>query len=428
LTPLQRGRLRPKGFLGWWAVGGVAVLQLLMSALWGSSFGLYVVALTNAFGWSKAALSTGYALAQLEGGIVGPFLGAFIDRVGARRVIAGGVVLLGGGLMLMSTITTVAGFFVAMLVVGLGVAASGWVATTAAIVPWFVRYRARAMALSAAGASIGGLLVPLVAAAVETLGWRETLMLSGLITLVVGLPVTGLLRRDPERYGQLPDGRAPTLPERDDAPPPDAGGDFTLREAMRTSSFWLLGLGHASALLVVSAVLVHLVAHLTEDRAFSLAGAAAMVAVLTVVSLVGQLTGGAFGDRFEKRFVAAWAMGGHAAALLVLAWGPGTAAVVLAVSLHGLAWGVRGPLMGAIRADYFGARHFGAIIGTSMAIAMVGQLLGPIIAGGLADVLGDYRLGFTILAVVAAAASGAFAAARAPQGRGGSPQVTRGSS
>jgi sugar phosphate permease len=410
--------LRPGGVLGWWAVGGVAMLQLIMSALWWSSFGLYVVAFTTAFAWSKTALSTGYALVQLQGGITGPVLGALVDRVGARRVVAAGVVLLGVGIFLMGRIETLAGFYGAMLLVGLGAAAAGWVPMTAALIPWFVRYRARAMALSAAGASVGGLLVPLVAAAIESIGWRETLQLSGLLTIAIGLPVAGLLRRDPERYGQRPDGHTAARPEREGAPVPAApleGPQFTLREAMRTSPFWLLGVGHGAALLVVSAVSVHLVAHLTLDRGFGLAGAAAMVAVLTIVSLIGQLAGGVFGDRFEKRFVAAWGMMGHAAALLVLAWGPGTASVVLAVSLHGLAWGLRGPLMGAIRADYFGARHFGVILGASMLLAMVGQLLGPIIAGTLADILGDYRMGFTVLAVLAAASSAAFAAARAPQ-------------
>jgi MFS family permease len=159
---------------------------------------------------------------------------------------------------------------------------------------------------------------------------------------------------------------------------------------------------------------VHLIAHLNEDRGFSLGFAATVMAVLTLVTILGQLAGGVFGDRYDKRLVALVAMLLHAAALLVLAWGPGFASVATFVALHGFAWGVRGPLMGAMRADYFGGRHFGSIMGASVLIVMVGQLLGPIIAGTLADALGDYRLGFTVLAVLAAAASTTFWLATAP--------------
>jgi sugar phosphate permease len=409
-------RPRPRGFLGWWVVAAAAVLQLLQSALVGNSFGVYVVALTSAFGWSKTVLSTGYALSQFESGVVGPLLGGLIDRVGARRVVAAGVVLLGVGLFMLGAVRSLPGFYAAMLVLGLGTGASGWVATTAAVVPWFVRQRARALAMTAAGASVGGLLVPLVAAAVDAFGWRETLMASGALVLVVGLPLTGLVRRDPARYGQHPDGQAAPGPSRHPRAPatPDPESTFTVREALRTRAFWLLGAGHGGALMVVSAVVVHLIAYLSEDRGFTLAAAASVMGLVTLTSLVGQVAGGVFGDRFEKRLVAALAMLAHAASLLVLAWGPGTASVLVFAVLHGLAWGVRGPLMGAIRADYFGAKHFGAILGLSMLLAMVGQLAGPIAAGTLADLLGDYRLGFTVLAGFAVLGWAAFTASRPP--------------
>jgi MFS family permease len=414
---------RPARFHGWTVAGAGAFLQLLSSALFAQSFGVYVVALTAAFGWSKTILSTGYALAQLEGGLLAPLQGWLLDRFGPRRVIAVGVLSFGAGLVALSTVTTVAGFYGGMLLTGLGVVFAGYLSVTVAIVPWFVRLRAKALALAAVGLSVGGLLVPVIAGSVEGFGWRATLGGSGVVMVLLGLPAALLMRRDPGRYGQAPDGLAPDgraseggEPGRtSQRPHVDRRDEFTLRAALRTRAFWMLSIGHGSALLVVSAVVVHLIAHLAEDRGYGLPAAAGVMAALTVVSILGHLGGGLFGDRFDKRLVALLAMLAHAAALLVLAWGRGSAAVVLFVVLHGVAWGVRGPLMGAMRADYFGGRHFGSIMGASLLIVMVGQLLGPMVAGSLADALGDYRLGFTVLAGLAGAASTSFWLATPPR-------------
>ena len=71
--------------------------------------------------------------------------------------------------------------------------------------------------------------------------------------------------------------------------------------------------------------------------------------------------------------------------------------------------------MQAIRADYFGRRAIGKILGVSALIVAIGQVCGPMIAGAMADATGDYRLGMTVLACVAAAGSLMFLAARSPR-------------
>ncbi|MDF1522078.1 MAG: MFS transporter [Trueperaceae bacterium] len=413
--------LARRPFYGWSVVGGAMGLQGLQAMLFSQAFGLYVVALTSELGWSAAAIASGYALVQLLGGLMGPVQGWLLERLGARRVAAVGVVVFGTGLVTASQVTTLAAFTAAMAVTGVGVALSGFLTLTSAIVPWFHRRRATALSLMSLGMSIGGLLVPVVAASVVAFGWRPTLAASGVAIAVLGLPLASLLRRDPARYGQELDGGPGGLPdaihggariaERDPA------RDFTLRQALRTRAFWAIGVGHGSALLVVAAVVVHLVPHLESGVGLSLQAAATVVAALTATTAVAQVVGGAIGDRFPKRRVAQVAMFSHAAALLSLAWVPGWWGVVAFVLLHGWAWGSRGPLMGAMRADYFGATHFASIMGASALIIMGGQLAGPVIAGVLADVFGDYRWGFTALAALAALGSVAFVLATPPKGR-----------
>jgi MFS family permease len=104
----------------------------------------------------------------------------------------------------------------------------------------------------------------------------------------------------------------------------------------------------------------------------------------------------------------------HAAALLLLATATTFWMVLAFAVLHGLAWGMRGPLMSAIRADYFGSLAFGTITGISSMIAMIGMMAGPLVAGMLADRTGSYVPGFSVLAALAAVGSVFFVLARRP--------------
>ena len=82
--------------------------------------------------------------------------------------------------------------------------------------------------------------------------------------------------------------------------------------------------------------------------------------------------------------------------------------------IHGVAWGLRGPMMQAIRADYFGVRSIGMILGISSMVIVIGQIGGPMITALLADLTGNYRAGFTVLAALVGAGSMFFMLAKKP--------------
>jgi MFS family permease len=104
----------------------------------------------------------------------------------------------------------------------------------------------------------------------------------------------------------------------------------------------------------------------------------------------------------------------HMSGLLLLTYAFNLAMVIGFAALHGAAWGLRGPFMQALRADYFGRSAIGMILGLSFLVIMVGQVGGPMIAGFLADLTGNYRLGFTVLALLAGLGSAFFLAAKKP--------------
>jgi sugar phosphate permease len=399
------GRRERRLFYGWLIVGAGMAMQAMINLLLGSAFGSYVAVLRQDYGWSKTVFAGAYAMQQIESGLLGPLQGTLIDRFGPRATMRVGVALFGLGFIVFSQMNSIATFYAAFVLIALGSSLGGYFPITVTVVNWFSRRRSTALGLVSAGMAIGGLLAPIVAWSLSTNGWRATAFASGVLIMLVGFPITGVMRHTPEAYGERPDGeRATDSTNRDSSgpvAPPASDPGFTASQALRTRAFWCIALGHASALLVVAAVNVHLVSFLKEDEGFSVTAGATVVALLTASSLVGQVGGGFLGDRFTKRKVVILCMLGHALALLILANAVAVWMVVLFALLHGLSWGTRGPLMAAIRADYFGRTAFGAISGYASLVITAGTISGPLLAAVLADRLGDYRVGFTVLAFLA---------------------------
>jgi sugar phosphate permease len=265
------------------------------------------------------------------------------------------------------------------------------------------------------GLAFSGLATPLVAWSLQTYGWRPTAFYSGVLAIVVGFPLALVMRNKPEDYGLKVDGAVESLAEKSSATQEkEATRDFTAREALRTPAFWLLSLGHGFALFVVHTVLVHAITHLKEGLGFSLAAAALVMGMVTAFQIVGVMIGWWIGDRYDKRLISAACMLAHACGLLLLTYAFHMWMLVAFAVLHGTAWGLRGPFMQAIRADYFGRAAIGMILGLSYMIIIIGQMGGPLIAGAFADAHGNYRYGFTLLAILAALGSFFFLLAKKP--------------
>jgi sugar phosphate permease len=328
--------------------------------------------------------------------------------------------MFGIGFMLFSLVDSILSFYLCFVLIALGSSLGGFATLMVAIVSWFNRHRAKAIAVSQLGFSVGGLSVPLVILLLEAYGWRTTALISGIAVLVIGLPLVQVVRHRPEDYGELPDGEFPPDPEEQGSAGSQAqvgpvSRDFTAREAMRTSAFWLISVGHALALLSVSAIMVHLIAHLTEGMDYSMAEAGGVVALLTGFQMLGQLLGGYLGDRFDKRIICAVCMVAHAAGLMMVAFASSFFMVLAFTMLHGLGWGTRGPLMVALRADYFGPSSFGTIMGFSSLIVMLGMSSGAVFAGVMADIYGNYEIALSVLAVLSLLGSFCFLGARRPE-------------
>ncbi len=413
----EQSAVRPSTrFDGWRIVWGGALIQTLHSGLVFNAFSLIAVQLHTEFGWSNKILGGAFALNRAESGLLGPIQGWLTDRWGARNVLRLGAVVMAFGLVLFATVDSILEFYLFYLIVALGSSLAGFLPITVVVVHWFERKRSRALAYAQMGFAVGGSLAFVFGILLEAVGWRKASLISAVLTLAVILPVAQVFHQRPADVGQFIDGIDP------DGPPSNApqrtaiqsNVHFTPQEALRTRAFWFISLGHASALLVVGASMAHLAIYLREEIELPSWHISVVVGALPAMMGAGQIIGGLLGDRHDKRVLVTLAMLGHGFGLMLLALATNPVLVWGFVLFHGFAWGVRGPIQSSMRADYFGATDFGKIMGYSSLIVMFGMVIGPILAGVLADVTGSFKIGFFILAAAATSGSLWFFFAKPP--------------
>lgn len=399
---------------GWHVSGAAGGLQFMQAGLLHQGFGAYLAVLNQEMGWSRSALAGAAAMQSMESALLGPVLGWIIDRFGPRMVILIGVLLFGAGFMLMSQAQTLPGFYVAVAIIAVGSSMCGFFPLQVTIIRWFDRGRARALSIVGMGLALGGTFVPVVAWSLVNMGWRFTAFASGVMVIVIGVPLARIFWRGPPASAQMP-AAAVAAEQGDEIVPSDPGEpQYSARQALRTRAFWLLAIGHALALFVVMGVNVHAINHMSNGLGYRVEQASLIIMLVTIFQIIGVLIGGIVGDRMDKRLLCAGCMVMHAGGMFLLTFASAWWMLVAFAMLHGTGWGLRGPLMQAIRADYFGRKSIGMILGLSSLVIVVGQVGGALVAGITADLTGDYRLGFFILATLAGIGSWMFLLATKP--------------
>ena len=431
------GQLTGRVFYGWWIVLAGSVSMALGGGLFFNGFGFFFEPIRQHFGWSVTLLSGAFALTRVESGFLGPLEGYLIQRFGPRAVMTVAFVVFGLGFLLLSRVSSPLTFYLAFIVLATGAGSAGFSAVMACINNWFRRKRASAIGFAMLGMGLGGVVFPpTLAFGFDNYSWKTVSLACGVFVLVVGMVISRVVRYDPEPYGYLPDGvssgpneipetgTSQTSAQRERRRELPAEYDFGVLEALKTRAFWLMSIGHAMALLVISTVSLHQVPFLETQLGFSKASTAVVVMVLMGTSMLGQLAGGYLGDRFPKNYMVAVTILGHSGGLFLLATADGYPQVMVSAVVQGLAWGMRSPVLTSMRGDYFGRRSFAVIMGFSQAVTMVGMIIGPILSGYFADNY-SYELGFKVIAASTAPGVLMFVWLKSPQPSRATPTAAR---
>jgi MFS family permease len=194
-----------------------------------------------------------------------------------------------------------------------------------------------------------------------------------------------------------------------------AAYSFTLAEAVRTRAFWLPSFGNGLGGLAQSAVMVHLFLHLEQGIGLSRAAAALVWTVTSMVNIPSRLLVGILGDRLPKHLVLGTCMGMMGVGVLVLGLAQSMPAALVLAVLYGAGWGGRAPIQNSIQGEYWGLTSLGKITGMLHSFAVPLSIAGPVVAGVLADVQGDYRIVFLSFAVISLIGAGLTLLASQPK-------------
>jgi len=172
-----------------------------------------------------------------------------------------------------------------------------------------------------------------------------------------------------------------------------------VREAIGRPAFWTLTLASGLSLMAHGAILAHQVPYLI-GRGYSPVFAAGVAGLLGIASLPSRVVLNLLSDRFGPRalLVLSTALLAAGIGLLLLASPGRWYAVWLFVAVYGFAFGAVSPLRASVMADQFGRRAYGSITALQGLPVSVLAAAGPVAAGALYDVLGDYRLAFGLAA------------------------------
>ena len=391
-------------FYGYWILLGTFLLHFLDSGLYFYGFSVFYTPIRTEFGWSAAAVAGAISFSRLEGGIEGPAVGYLIERYGARKVLGLGVLLTGLGFILMIYVHSVwTLYFVYGGVLSIGYNMGFTHSLQTLINNWFIKKKARAMSLYAISAGIGGaIMVPLLSQSIVANGWKMTAIYSGVAIWIVGLPAALLFRNYPEDMGLLPDGDTPSdyLNSEITASTLEDEPQVTTREALQSVTFRRLLLAESLRTFLLGSIVLHEIPHL-ENIGIDPVTAAGILGLMISISIPGRLIFGFLGDYIAKRKLLAATMIIQGIGVLIFAYASSIIHVYAFVAIYGLTYGGCIPLLMAFRGDIFGRKKFAQMSGIMSPFRMIGNVVGPVFAGLLFDLTGNYQIAFVVFTCIA---------------------------
>ena len=402
-------RLKSAGiFYGWYIVGVGFLANVASSFALASTLSIFLKPLTAELGISRGVFSLLRSGEGIIAACLAPFIGTLVDRYGGRWLMVIGAAIAGAGFLFLGTIENFLQFAsLRLTLVTLGDSMMGYMVVNVVVAQWFVRFRGRAFAVTSMGVGFAKVCMPILAAwLLLALGWRQTWMVFGLLTMaLLMLPALLLIRRDPESMGMYPDGAQKPPAEiaaaslRQKTQHPGSDGDpnmvWTRAEALRTSAFWLLVITFGISSIGVTGLNLHVYPYVT-DIGHSPVIAAAVMSVIASMQLASPLLWGMLAERIDPRI---------AAMLRFVVQGVGLALAISTESLiylyagfflYGIGLGGNMVLPDLLWANYFGRRSLGKVRGLGLLISQILAASGPPFFGFLFDITGGYGLSFAI--------------------------------
>ena len=394
-----------KIFYGWYIVGVAFICYLSSSFALSSTLSIFLKPLSAEFGISRGIFSFIRSGEVLFSSVIAFLVGPLIDRYGARWLIVSGALVAGAGYLLLSQVQEFWQFMVIRwLPITVGDTLLGYMVVNVMISRWFIRKRGRALSIANTGTAIAKVAMPLVAVALFAwVGWRNTWLLFGLVTLaVVVLPALMLVRRSPEDMGLQPDGDLALHPaSRGDAGKTEtlqaapADISWTRKEAVRTGTFWLLVITYGTVTFGIIGLNLHVYPYMT-DIGYPPRVAATVLGMMALTQMAGNLAWGVVGERIDVRKAAAAQFLLQVAGLGLALAPMGPTLVYAGFLIYGFGLGGILVIRELLWAHYFGRVSLGRVRNLGILITRSFTTVGPPFFGFFHDYTGTYFLSFAV--------------------------------
>ncbi|MGH7794001.1 MAG: MFS transporter [Candidatus Binatia bacterium] len=395
-------------FYGWYIVGVGFLANVASSFALASTLSIFLKPLTAELGISRGVFSLLRSGEGIIGACLAPLVGTLVDRYGGRWLMVVGAAITGVGFLFLGYIDNF-GQFAAMrlTLVTFGDALMGYMVVNVVVAQWFVRQRGRAFAFTSMGVGFAKVCMPVLAAwLLVTLGWRQTWMVFGVLTMaLLVLPALLVVRRAPEDMGLCPDGAAEPIADghtiargkktTNEQSANDPDRLWTRAEAVRTNAFWLLVITFGISSVGVTGLNLHVYPYVT-DIGHSPVVAATVMSVIASMQLASPLGWGFLAERIDPRIAAMLRFVVQGIGLALAISTSNLICLYAGFFLYGIGLGGNMVLPDLLWANYFGRRSLGKVRGLGLLISQVLAALGPPFFGFLFDITGGYGLSFAI--------------------------------
>ncbi|NSX54433.1 MFS transporter [Parasulfitobacter algicola] len=365
---------------------------MLISFAVRASFGVFQIPIAEEFGWLRSEFSLAIAIQNLAWGIGQPIFGAIAEKIGDRKAIVIGAITYALGLMLSSFATTPLAHQFLEILVGFGIAGTGFGVILAVVGRAASdENRSMALAIATAAGSAGQIVGAPTAEFLMTLMSWQMVFITFATIILLSLFMLPMMRTNvvatraelEESLGQV------------------------LIKAFRDPSYTLIFLGFFSCGYQLAFITAHFPAFVTEMcgpiapggvlhtmgiTTTSALGAAA-IALIGLANIGGTLAAGWAGKRYSKKYLLAGIYVARtvvAAAFILMPITP-MSVIIFSIAMGSL-WLATVPLTSGLVAHIYGLRYMGTLYGIVFFSHQLGSFLGVWLGGRLYDIYGDYTL------------------------------------
>lgn len=378
----------------WTVLSGLFLVYMASNGVTLHTLPLLYPELMDSFGWQATEVTLPATVFFVIGAITSPPAGWLLDRYSPRVIIAIGSMLLSLGLLAYSATSSLWQLVAVYALLGLALSLCGLVSNMVMLTGWFDSGRGRATGMLLMASSLGGALFPLaVGSGIEQLGWRQTVLLTGVGVGSMMLGSAWLLLRDGRRA--MPDSASLG---------PSSDPEQRVIPRLLTRRFATIVVATGSLWFIIIALTQHQSIHLARDVGLARSSLPSVFSLFFGCSVVGKFCFGLLSDRFDLHRVMASAILMLAIALMMLSQMTGDATALLYgyAVLAGLGFSGAFTCIQILIAAHYSGPLYGRILATIVLIDTLCGALGTQTIARVREWQGDYTTAFIGMAALAA--------------------------